>query len=79
MKEIKRYSDNLSEAHFESLLLVLDKYNQSLDYFDWCAKRMGRYMRKHGKMSNWPFHIRMKYEFVTQMQKKSEPLLAFTT
>lgn len=77
--EIKKYSDNLSEPHFESLLLTLQKYGQSLDYFDSCARRMGRYMKKNKPLKDWPWHLQLKYLFVTEMHKRSEPLAAFTT
>lgn len=80
MKVIKRYSDNLDEPTFESLLLILkDKYNQTLDYYDACAKRMGRYARKNKPLKDWPSHIRNKYYFVVNAHNEAIPKSVFTT
>jgi len=71
MKEIKTYSDNLPEEEFEGLLLTLKRRKQTLEYFDACAKRMGRYAKKNKPLYDWPTHIRWKYQFVVNMHEEA--------
>lgn len=78
-KVIKKYSDNLDESVFEGLLLALGKVGQTLEYFDYCAKRMGRYAKKNKPISQWPRHIKDKYYFITNIHDKARQGLVYTT
>lgn len=79
MKEVKKYSDNLEEQVFEGLLLTLNKAGQTLEYFDACAKRMGRYAKNNKPLKYWPSHIRDKYYFVINNHNRAREGTVLTT
>ena len=73
-----KYSDNYSKEMLERLIKVLKKDGQTLEYFNHCAKRMGRMQKKYTQIKKWPGHIKNKYYYVTEIQKRAEHGLVFT-
>ncbi len=72
MKEIKVYSDNFSEDVLQSLIKILKKEGQTLEYYNWCAKRMGRVQKKYSMLRKWPGHIQAKYKYIVDLHERAE-------
>lgn len=76
---ITKYSDNLDKNEKVLLISALKALGQSLDYYDSCARRMGRYAKKNRMLKDWPRHIRDKYYFVVNTHKNLPSGSVFTT